>query len=107
MNCADDLTSVDLDANAGTLAIASSSTSSTVSLFPFILQSGSYTLNAEDTGHLQRVLRPLDSKDTVKTNEEIEGTEEGEARDGNWNAGCLDSQDGDDELIVHVSSCSV
>jgi hypothetical protein len=53
------------------------------------------------------VLRPLDSKDTVKTNEEIEGTEEGEARDGNWNAGCLDSQDGDDELIVHVSRSAV
>ncbi|GAA5928555.1 PITH domain-containing protein [Sporobolomyces koalae] len=103
MNCADDLTSVDLDAqNSHTLSLASASTSSSVSLYPFILQSGSYTLNAHDTSHLQRVLRPLDSKDTVKTNEEIEGTAQAEAGDGNWTAGCLDSQDGDDELIVHV-----
>ncbi|GAA5911471.1 PITH domain-containing protein [Sporobolomyces salmoneus] len=102
MNCADDLTSVDLDASVDTLQISSASTSSTISLYPFILQSGSYTLNAEDTSHLQRILRPLDSKDTVKTNEEIEGAEEGEARDGNWNAGSLDSHDGDEELLIHV-----
>ncbi|GAA5857255.1 hypothetical protein JCM5353_005733, partial [Sporobolomyces roseus] len=68
----------------------------------FILQSGSYVLNAHDTQHLQRILRPLDSKDTVKTNEEIQGTTEGEAREGGWVAGCLDSQDGDDELIIHI-----
>ncbi|GAA5836162.1 hypothetical protein JCM3766R1_001981 [Sporobolomyces carnicolor] len=102
MNCADDLTSVDVDANAGTLQIASASTSSSVSLYPYILQSGSHTLNAEDPSHLQRVLRPLDSKDTVKTNDEIEGTEQGDQRDGNWSAGCLDSQAGDEELLVHV-----
>jgi len=103
MNCADDLTSVDLDhQNASTLALSSSSTSTSISLYPFILQSGSYVLNAHDTQHLQRILRPLDSKDTVKTNEEIQGTTEGAAREGGWIAGCLDSQDGDDELIIHV-----
>lgn len=106
MNCADDLTSVDVDTNAGTLQIASASTSSSVSLYPYILQSGSHTLNAEDPSHLQRILRPLDSKDTVKTNDEIEGTEQGDQRDGNWSAGCLDSQAGDEELLVHVR-CSL
>lgn len=103
MNCADDLTSVDLDhQNAQTLSLSSSSTSSTISLYPFLLESGSYVLNAEDTTHLQRILRPLDTKDTVKSNEEIEGTLQGEQSEGGWTAGCLDSQEGDDELIIHV-----
>ncbi|GAA6060065.1 hypothetical protein JCM10212_003026 [Sporobolomyces blumeae] len=103
MNCADDLTSVDLDAQSShQLSLSAATTSTSISLYPFILQSGSYPLNAHDTTTLQRILRPLDSKDTVKSNDEIEGTPEGDRTDGNWTAGCLDSQEGDDELIVHV-----
>ncbi|GAA5870665.1 hypothetical protein JCM1840_006770 [Sporobolomyces johnsonii] len=100
-NCRDDLTSIDVE-QSGT-AIASTSSSSSTSLFSFLLHSGSYALNVEDPATLQRILRPVDSKDTVKTNEEIEGTPEGDTGEGGvWSAGCLDSQEGDDELIVHI-----
>ncbi|KAJ8295018.1 Sorting nexin lst-4 [Rhodotorula toruloides] len=106
MNCADDLTAVDIDeAQPGSLQ-ASSSTSSSSSLFPLIEFHLSHALNVNDAVQdpLKRVLRPLDSKDAVLTNDELVGTEhEAGAGDGGvWTAGCIETQDGDDELLIHV-----
>lgn len=102
MNCADDLTAVDIDeAQPGSLQ--ASSTSSSSSLFPLIEFHLSHALNVNDAVQdpLKRVLRPLDSKDAVLTNDELVGTEH-EAEGGLWTAGCIETQDGDDELLIHV-----
>ncbi|BGP31849.1 hypothetical protein JCM10296v2_003626 [Rhodotorula toruloides] len=106
MNCADDLTAVDIDeAQPGSLQ-ASSSTSSSSSLFPLIEFHLSHALNVNDAVQdpLKRVLRPLDSKDAVLANDELVGTQhEADGDDGGvWTAGCIETQDGDDELLIHV-----
>lgn len=107
MNCADDLTQVDVEHALQQGTLASTSSSSSQSLFPFIDFARSNALNvdnADDTHHLRRVLRPLDSKDTVLDNHEIVGTlQDGTEQGGHvWSAGCIDTQDGDDELLIHV-----
>ncbi|BGP47911.1 hypothetical protein JCM10450v2_003776 [Rhodotorula kratochvilovae] len=106
MNCADDLTQVDVE-HAASGALASTSSSSSQSLFPLIEFHRSNALNianADDQNHLRRVLRPLDSKDIVLDNDEIVGTAQdgGEVGGGVWSAGCIDTQDGDDELIINI-----
>ncbi|GAA6056130.1 hypothetical protein JCM3770_006009 [Rhodotorula araucariae] len=103
MNCADDLTQVDVE-HAASGALASTASSSSQSLFPLIefhLSSALNVANAHDANHLHRVLRPLDSRDTVLDNDEIVGTAQ-EGQGGVWTAGCIDTQDGDDELIINV-----
>lgn len=97
MNCADDLTSIDLSST-----VSSTLTSSTISLFPYILHAQSTGLNLTDPSHLPRLLRPLDSKDVVLSNDEIVGTASETQSGGTWTAGCVDSQEGDDEIIIHV-----
>ncbi|GAA6012933.1 hypothetical protein JCM10207_008384 [Rhodosporidiobolus poonsookiae] len=111
MSCADDLTAVDLSTvQAGQSHLASTAASSQSSLFPFISFPHSSALNVDLSGlppsdqPLKRVLRPLDSRDTVKGNDELVGTADEAAGDGGvWSGGALDSQDGDDELLVHVT----
>ncbi|KPV75361.1 uncharacterized protein RHOBADRAFT_53346 [Rhodotorula graminis WP1] len=103
--CADDLTQVDVEhaLQQGTLASTASSTSQ--SLFPWIDFAHSSALNVDNAGdpdHLRRVLRPLDSRDTVLDNDEIVGTTQEGHQGQVWSAGCLDTQDGDDELLIHV-----
>ncbi|GAA5861051.1 hypothetical protein JCM8547_008019 [Rhodosporidiobolus lusitaniae] len=110
-NCAQDITSVDIDTLQNPLShLASSSGASSSSLFPLISFEHSHALNA-DLSHLasteqplRRVLRPLDSKDVVKGNDELVGTvSEGGAEGGGvWSGGALESQEGDDELLIHV-----
>ncbi|GAA6027415.1 hypothetical protein JCM8097_007845 [Rhodosporidiobolus ruineniae] len=110
MTCADDLTSVDTELSGVQSHLATASTSSQVSLFPLISFPHSSAANVDystlppgEDQPLKRVLRPLDSKDTVKTNDELVGTvDEGGAGGGVWTGGALDSQDGDDELLIHV-----
>ncbi|KDE05594.1 hypothetical protein MVLG_04089 [Microbotryum lychnidis-dioicae p1A1 Lamole] len=85
MDCRDDLTSVDLDHSVVTESLASATSSSTISLYPFIDHHGCYGTNLALPDSLPRVLRPLDSKDG-----------------GPWTGGSIDSQDDDDELLVHV-----
>jgi len=98
--CADDLTSVDLALLPNPLTSASLATgSSSASLFSFILQDQSYGLNLVDPTSLRRVLRPIDSKDVVRDNED---EARGDGESGNWTGGCVESQEGDDEIIVHV-----
>lgn len=63
----DDLTVVDLESTAG--IIASTSTGSTVSLYPLIAHSGSHATNIQIPDSLTRILRPLDSKDVCIPNE--------------------------------------
>lgn len=98
MACQDDLTSLDTSLLPPSTTLSTASTSQTISLYPFLLLSQSHGLNLADPSHLSRLLRPIDSKDVVKTNEEIEGEE----REGVWSAGCLESQEGDAEMILHV-----
>lgn len=98
MACQDDLTSLDTSLLSPSPSLSTSSTSQTISLFPFLLLSQSHGLNLADPSHLPRLLRPVDSKDVVKTNEELEGVE----GEGVWSAGCLESQEGEAEMILHV-----
>jgi hypothetical protein len=101
-NCADDLTSLDLSL-LPPASISSASSSTTISLYPFLLLSQSHGLNLEDPATLPRLLRPIDSKDVVKTNEELVGTELEVGEGGVWSGGCVESQEGDDEIILRVS----
>ncbi|KAI5480490.1 thioredoxin family Trp26 [Pseudohyphozyma bogoriensis] len=100
MNCQDELTEVDIENPSGPNHIASASTSSTVSLYPFIFHTQSTGINLEDPTYLPRLLRPHDSKDVVKSNDELVG--EDEQTSGVWGGGCIDSQEGDDEVIIRV-----
>ncbi|GAA5981926.1 hypothetical protein JCM10908_004669 [Rhodotorula pacifica] len=105
-NCADDLTQIDYDASAAANSHLASSTSSSSSnsLFPLIEFTHSHALNIQSNdpdNALKRVLRPLDSRDTVLDNEEVVGTEH-EGNGGMWTAGSIETQEGDDELLIHV-----
>ncbi|SCZ93500.1 BZ3500_MvSof-1268-A1-R1_Chr6-3g08702 [Microbotryum saponariae] len=104
MDCRDDLTSVDMDHSVVTESLASATSSSTISLYPFIDHHGCYGTNLALPDSLPRVLRPWDSKDVCTANDEL-----GEPDDalnprsgGPWTGGSIDSQDDDDELLVHV-----
>ncbi|KAM0752032.1 DUF1000-domain-containing protein [Meredithblackwellia eburnea MCA 4105] len=103
-NCQDELTSVDLaSANPANIVLSSAQTTSSVSLYPFILHAQSTGLNLEDPTFLPRVLRPLDSKDVVKTNDELSDDDiSAGSSSGNWVGGCIESQEDDDEIIIHV-----
>ena len=115
MNCQDDLTSLDLDAIGPSESLASASTGSSISLYPFIALNGSHASNIEDVqgdsaeNSLARVLRPLDTKDVVLSNQEAEEleNERGGAEGRVWRGGAIDSQEGDDEILVHVSAPSL
>ncbi|GAA6019070.1 hypothetical protein JCM8202_000663 [Rhodotorula sphaerocarpa] len=105
-NCADDLTQIDYDASAAAnahLAVGGAGTAAQASLFPLIDFTRSNALNVHSTdpdNALKRVLRPLDSKDTVLDSAEVIGTRHDE---GNVHtAGSIETQEGDDELIIHV-----
>lgn len=105
-NCADDLTQIDYDASAAANAHLASTTSSSSSnsLFPLIEFNHSHALNIDSNdpdNALKRVLRPLDSRDAVLDNQEIVGTAH-EGAGGVWTAGSIETQEGDDELIIHV-----
>ncbi|GAA5965073.1 hypothetical protein JCM8115_006652 [Rhodotorula mucilaginosa] len=105
-NCADDLTQIDYDASAAANAHLASTTSSSSSnsLFPLIEFTHSHALNIDSNdpdNALKRVLRPLDSRDAVLDNQEIVGTAH-EGAGGVWTAGSIETQEGDDELIIHV-----
>lgn len=105
-NCADDLTQIDYDASAAANAHLASSTSSSSSnsLFPLIEFTHSHALNIDSNdpdNALKRVLRPLDSRDAVLDNQEIVGTAH-EGAGGVWTAGSIETQEGDDELLIHV-----
>ncbi|GAA5861897.1 hypothetical protein JCM3774_001343 [Rhodotorula dairenensis] len=104
-NCADDLTQIDYDASAAANAhLASTTSSSSNSLFPLIEFSHSHALNVhsdDPDNALKRVIRPLDSRDTVLDNQEVVGTAH-QGVGGIWSAGSIETQEGDDELIVHV-----
>lgn len=105
-NCADDLTQVDYDASAAANShlAGTSSTSSNNSLFPLIDFTHSHALNIDSNdpdNALKRVLRPLDSRDTVLDNGQVIGTVHAEG--GVYTAGSIETQDGDDELLIHVS----
>lgn len=100
-DCRDDLVEVDLT-NSAPGTIQSTSSSSTVSLFPLILLNQSHGLNLQLPDSLPRILRPLDTKDTVLTNPEVEELDNGGQQSGVWSGGCVDSQEDDDEVIVHV-----
>ncbi|GAA5970916.1 hypothetical protein JCM11641_004507 [Rhodosporidiobolus odoratus] len=109
MNCAEDLTSVDLNTLAPQSHLSSAVSATSTSLFPLIDFPRSHALNVDlsllppgESQPLKRLLRPLDSKDTVKGNEEIVGTADEASEGGNWTGGALESQEGDDELLVHV-----
>jgi len=109
MNCADDITQVDVEHALQQGTLASTASSSSQSLFPWIDFTHSSALNvdnAADPDHLRRVLRPLDSRDTVLDNDEIVGTAQEGQQGQVWSAGCLDTQDGDDELLIHVRPLS-
>lgn len=95
-NCAEDLTSVDLDhVNASTLSLSSTLSSSTISLYPFIWLDQSTALNVDDPSHLSLVVRPYDTKDVVKSNDEIDTHVKPPA------GGCLSSQaDADDNDVL-------
>ncbi|POY71728.1 hypothetical protein BMF94_5089 [Rhodotorula taiwanensis] len=104
-NCADDLTQVDYDASAAANShlAGTSSTSSNNSLFPLIDFTHSHALNIDSNdpdNALKRVLRPLDSRDTVLDNDQVIGTVHAEG--GVYTAGSIETQDGDDELLIHV-----
>lgn len=103
-NCEDDLTSLDLDLLPPS-TISSTLTGSTISLFPFILFSQSYGLNLLNPDTLNRVLRSIDQKDVVRDNEEVEAMMESSESEM-ISGGCLDTLEGDDELIIHVSGIS-
>jgi hypothetical protein len=102
----DDLTSLDLTLSAPTESLSTASTGSTISLYPFILQTGCHALNIALPDSLPRVLRPLDTKDVVLSNDEVQelDDEQGGTEGGVWRGGAIDSQEGDDEVLVHVSS---
>lgn len=106
MNCQGDLTAVDLEhATSGALSSAStSSSSSLLQLVDFHRSHAQNIANADDADALKRVIRGLDSRNTVLTNDEIVGTaQEGDALAGGvWTAGSIETQDDDDELLVHV-----
>ncbi|ORY88033.1 PITH domain-domain-containing protein [Leucosporidium creatinivorum] len=104
MNCQDDLTSLDLTLSAPSESLSTSSTGSTISLYPFILQSRCHALNISLPDSLPRVLRPLDTKDVVLSNDEVEelDQERGGTEGGVWRGGAIDSQEGDDEVLVHI-----
>ncbi|BGP15850.1 hypothetical protein JCM10213_005665 [Rhodosporidiobolus nylandii] len=109
MNCAEDLTSVDLSSLAPQTHLASATTTAQDSLYPLVDFPRCYALNVDlstlpagEQQPLKRLLRPLDSKDTVKGNEEIVGTVDEAAEGGVWTGGALESQEGDDELLIHV-----
>lgn len=103
-NCQDELTSIDsVSLSLSASSLASSSTSSNYSLFPFLLLDQSFSSNLVDPATLPRLLRPLDSKDIVVSNDELEGDE---GAGGIWSGGCVESQYGDDEIGLHVSSSS-
>ncbi|GAA5825740.1 hypothetical protein JCM11251_000355 [Rhodosporidiobolus azoricus] len=111
MNCAEDITSVDLATLENPQShLASTATAHQESLFPFISFPHSSALNVDLSGlpadedqPLKRIMRPLDSKDVVKGNEELIGTvDEAGVEGGVWSGGALESQDGDDELLIHV-----
>jgi len=95
----------DLSLLPPTTQLASASTSSSASLFPLIDFAKSHALNLADPDALPRAIRPIDSKDAVKSNDEVDAEREAAGTEGTgvWEAGCVDSQDGDDEVIVHVS----
>jgi hypothetical protein len=110
-NCADDLTQIDYDASAAANAHLASTTSSSSSnsLFPLIEFTHSHALNIDSNdpdNALKRVLRPLDSRDAVLDNQEIVGTAH-EGAGGVWTAGSIETQEGDDELIIHVRMRSI
>lgn len=91
MACTDDLTQTDLNELDPTTSLISLSNGNqtTISLFPFILLDKSFGLNLSSESNLKYLIRPLDTKDLVITEEEsIEFS--------------LNSQEGDDELILHV-----
>ncbi|KAK4704381.1 hypothetical protein P7C70_g1828, partial [Phenoliferia sp. Uapishka_3] len=108
-NCQDELTSIDLtSAPSSTLSLSSAQTSSTVSLFPFIHHAQSTGLNLTNPDYLPRVLRPLDTKDVVKTNGELSSDEISlGTSSGNWTGGSIDSQISDDEIILHIQFTSL
>lgn len=91
MACTDDLTQTDLnelDPTTSLISLANGS-QTTISLFPFILLDKSFGLNLSSESNLKYLIRPLDTKDLVITEEESLEF-------------CLNSQEGDDELILHV-----
>ncbi|KAK4051146.1 hypothetical protein OIV83_002968 [Microbotryomycetes sp. JL201] len=101
MNCKDDLTDVDLTVSGPSEHVQSTATSSTVSLFPFIDLQKCHGLNLSIPDSLPRVLRPLDTKDVVMANDDM--AEADHATDGAaWTGGAIDSQDDDDEILVHI-----
>lgn len=97
----DDLTSVDLEASAPGI-VPSSSSGTTVSLYPYISLSGSHATNIQNPDSLQRILRPLDSREVVMSNDEVDELDDGGHDGGIWRGGAIDSQDDDDEILVHV-----
>lgn len=72
-----------------------------------MLFSSSHGLNLR-LPELQRGIRPLDERDLIRSNEEVDAMREAVEADagaGSTGGGCLETQEGeDDEMIVHVSS---
>ncbi|KAM0787616.1 hypothetical protein ACM66B_003682 [Microbotryomycetes sp. NB124-2] len=101
MNCKDDLTEVDLSVSGPSEHLQSTSTSSTVSLYPFIDVQKCHGLNLRIPDSLPRVLRPLDTKDVVMSNDDMAERDRPEAGAA-WTAGAIDSQEDDDEILIHV-----
>lgn len=106
MNCVDDLTDLDLNSLEPGLIQSNSShhsNSNTVSLFPFILLNQSFGLNLASNSHLNQVLRPLDTKDLVdSSNQEDESSHHLLETSSTPSVNYIESQLGDDELILHI-----
>ncbi|KAK4056800.1 hypothetical protein OIO90_002049 [Microbotryomycetes sp. JL221] len=103
MNCKDDLTDVDLANSAASEHLGSTATSSNISLYPFIDIQKCHGLNLAIPDSLPRVLRALDTKDVVQTNEEADEQRQDDTTSTlNWSGGAIDSQEDDDEILVHI-----